>query len=303
MPIGYHVTPSGPVDRLYRWISRTSSRWNSSADRIATEEARQGHLRAQQLAYACVEAVGQQLQVGMTEIEAAELLAQYLRDHGTERYLHRPFAWFGNHSRFDDYATYGDYHPSARRLQAGDVVILDISPVVDGWVADIGYTFSLQANPQLAAAQAFLRELRAALPRMFESSMTPADIWREVDAQIARAGYDNIHSKYPHCVLGHRVFRVKAKPGKHLRVGFNSFGWFSLETNLAFLKLGGLSATLTPEHVGKKVGLWAIEPHIGWTGAGCKFEEILVVEPGRAYWLDDNVPHVRVRQPEAAPSA
>ena len=135
-------------------------------------------------------------------------------------------------------------------------------------------------------------ELRSAIPIMFQSTMSPAEIWAEVDRLIAQAGYDNIHAKYPHCVLGHRVFKVKAKKSKHLRVGTNSFGWFSLETNLAFLKMG-LSSALTPEHVGSKIGLWAIEPHIGWAGAGCKFEEILVVEPTRAYWLDDDVPHVQ----------
>lgn len=292
MPIGYTAQPSGLMDKFYRWISQVSSRWAGGADRVATEQARQGHLRAQRLAYDCVLHVGRQLKVGMTEIETAQLLADYLREHGTERYLHRPFAWFGEHSRFDAYQSYGDYHPSERRLRQDDAVILDISPVVDGYVADIGYTLSLIPNPEMDRAKAFLLELRAAIPRMFESSMTPAAIWAEVDRQIAAAGFDNIHSKYPHCVLGHRVFRIKPKKGKHLRIGSNSFGWFSLETNLMFLRLGGLSATLTPEHVGKKVGLWAVEPHIGWAGGGCKFEEILVVEPHRTYWLDDDVPHV-----------
>lgn len=44
-------------------------------------------------------------------------------------------------------------------------------------------------------------------------------------------------------------------------------------------------------------GLWAIEPHIGAQGFGAKFEELLVVEPDRAFWLDDDVPHRRNRAP------
>jgi hypothetical protein len=40
-------------------------------------------------------------------------------------------------------------------------------------------------------------------------------------------------------------------------------------------------------------GLWAIEPHIGLDGVGVKFEELLVVTDDDAYWLDDDLPHVR----------
>ena len=40
-------------------------------------------------------------------------------------------------------------------------------------------------------------------------------------------------------------------------------------------------------------GLWAMEPHIRAGGIGAKWEEILVVTDSDAYWLDDDVPHVR----------
>lgn len=292
MPIGYTQIPAGPLDRLYRKLYRVASRFSSIPEQLATQDALQGFKRAQRLAYDAVEHVGTQLTPGMTEREAAELLAQYLKEQGTERYLHRPFAWFGDHSRFDGYATYGDYHPGSRALQMGDVAILDVSPVVDGYIGDVGYTVALGHNAELEQAKTFLLELRAILPELFASTMTPAQIWTDVNQRIASAGYDTVHDRYPHCVLGHRVFRVKPKQGKHLRVGWGGFGWFSLETNMALFKMGP-SAALGPEHEGNKLGLWAIEPHFGWQGAGCKFEEILVVEPERVYWLDDDVPHVR----------
>lgn len=291
MPIGYSPKPTGLLDRFYRWLSKVSSRYSGGADQLPKPEAMEGFLKAQRLAYDAVLHVGKQLHVGMTEKEAADLLEAYLRDQGTERYLHRAFAWFGDHSRFDGYQDYADYHPSDRQLQPHHVAILDVSPVVDGYIGDVGYAISLTPNPSLDKAKQFLLYLREDIPKMFASTMTVAEIWTEIDKRIHAAGYDNVHAKYPHCVLGHRVFRVKQKKGKHLRIGTKSFGWFSLETNLVFLKLG-LSAALTPEHVGNKLGLWAIEPHIGWNGAGAKFEEILVVEPHRCYWLDDEVPHV-----------
>lgn len=293
MPLGYTPRPSGMADRLYRAISRVGSRcYAGGADKQATADALRGFRRAQRLAYDAVEHVANKLYVGMSELEAAQLLADYLRAHGTERFLHRPFAWFGDHSRFDGYTGYGDYHPGDRRLEEGSAAILDVSPVVDGYIGDVGYTVSIGANDELQKARAFLLKLRADIPSMFQSSMTPAEIWADVNRRVVEAGYDTVHAKYPHCVLGHRVFRMKPRTGASARVGWRAFGWFSLDTNLAFLSMGP-SAALSPEHVGKKLGLWAIEPHIGWPGGGCKFEEILVVEANRCYWLDDDVPHVR----------
>lgn len=40
-------------------------------------------------------------------------------------------------------------------------------------------------------------------------------------------------------------------------------------------------------------GLWAVEPHFAYGGIGVKFEELLVVTDTDAYWLDDDLPHVR----------
>lgn len=300
MPIGYTQVPSGPLDRLYRRFYRFASQYSPLLDDWVSKEARDGFRRAQRVAYDAVEAVGRQLRVGMTEREAAQMLADHLRASGTQRYLHRPFAWFGEHAGFYGYRNYGDYHPSDRRLRENEVAILDVSPVVDGYIGDVGYAVALGRNEVFERAKAFQIRLRDDIPAMFASSMTPAEIWAEIDRRVIDAGFDNVHAKYPHCVLGHRVFKVKPRRGRHWRLGWGGFGWFSLQTNVELFKMGP-SAALGPEHVGNKLGLWAIEPHIGWKTGGCKFEEILVVEEGRAFWLDDNVPHVREASARAVP--
>ena len=41
------------------------------------------------------------------------------------------------------------------------------------------------------------------------------------------------------------------------------------------------------------IGLWAVEPHLGFQGVGAKWEELLVITEDDAFWLDDDVPHVR----------
>src|SRR5262249_15043392 len=40
-------------------------------------------------------------------------------------------------------------------------------------------------------------------------------------------------------------------------------------------------------------GLWAVEPHLANGDVGAKFEELLVITEDEAYWLDDDLPHVR----------
>ena len=37
----------------------------------------------------------------------------------------------------------------------------------------------------------------------------------------------------------------------------------------------------------------AVEPHLGFAGVGAKFEELLVITEDDAYWLDEDLPHVR----------
>lgn len=291
MPIGYFENPTSLIDRLYRWAAIRLSKYSRGADTVPQEEALQGFRDAQRLANDTVLHVGKLLKVGMTEKEAAGLLEQYLKDHGSERYLHRPFAWFGNHARFDEYTSYDDYHPGERKLEYGATAILDVAPIVNGFIGDVGYTLSIGANRELEIAKEFLLQLRSEIPLLFMSDRTPAEIWHEVDRRVAAAGYDNIHSKYPFCTLGHRVFSVKPKKGKERRFGNKYFGWFSLDANLALLKFGP-AVTINAENVGKKLGVWAIEPHIGWNGGGAKFEEILVVESDRCYWLDNDVPHL-----------
>lgn len=180
----------------------------------ACSTSRTGPLNTRRFAYDAVETVAKQLRVGMTEIEAAELLADYLQAHGTERYLHRPFAWFGEHAGFYEYGGYGDYHPSERRLGENEVAILDVSPVVNGYIGDVGYAVSIGHNEMLEKAKKFQLTLREALPKMFASAMTPAEIWAEVDRRVLEAGFDNVHAKYPHCVLG--------QPSTRPRIGLDS---------------------------------------------------------------------------------
>ena len=197
----------------------------------------------------------------------------------------------GDRSRFDGIAKgplgYFGFMPGKRLFQANDVVILDTAPFVEGCAADIGFTFSLVPNPQLLKAREFLLELRKVLPQMFlDTNLTAGAIWQAVDQQLRARGYDNCHAHYPLEALGHRLHFSSLSDLPALAIPF------SVQSYITLLSRGLFPEVLSPWHVGSKTGLWAIETQVGGHHFGAKFEEILVVEKDRAYWLDEQVPHV-----------
>lgn len=249
-----------------------------------------GFARAQSLALRAAREVAELVEEGQSEIQIAQLLDTALQDRGVKSFFHRSFVWFGERSRFDGMRTYFDFMPSQRRIAAGEVFILDVAPIVDGYICDIGVTLSLGPNPALARAQEALSSLREQIPKLFFSLASGGAIWDEVFRQVEVAGYDNVHPQYPASVLGHRVFRASED---FPQIGAMRFGWQSYWSLLA---RGVLGQILTRNYHGDLTGLWAIEPHIGTRSEtmpgsrerfGAKFEEILVVEPEHAYWLSE----------------
>ncbi|MFO0663860.1 MAG: M24 family metallopeptidase [Polyangiaceae bacterium] len=271
-------------------IARLSS-FRTDSHRVPNASALEGYRKAQRLSYGAALKVAGELRAGWTEKQAAARLGEELQARGVRALFHVPLAWFGDHSRFDGYRGYREYLPSNRILKPGDVFILDAAPIVDGFIGDIGYTASLGPHAALDEAKVLLRRLRSELPALFESTRTTREIWRYIDQEIARAGYDNCHALYPFAVLAHRIPRVPLSGFRSAGIDIGPASWFSFHTYATLLRRGIFPELLGPDHTGPKEGLWAIEPHIGGEGFGAKFEEILVVEPGRAYWLDDDVPH------------
>jgi hypothetical protein len=75
-----------------------------------------------------------------------------------------------------------------------------------------------------------------------------------------------------------------------------SLSWFRLKDRFAMSGLGRRSPlwnTLKTSDHEPHDGLWLVEPHAGLGSVGAKWEEILVIEDGKARWLDDEPPHVR----------
>lgn len=256
-------------------------RLSPNQEELLTSEHLAGFKRAQALALRGAEEVAALLNEGWTEKQAAAMLESWLADHGVEQFFHRAYAWFGDRTRFDGFhpQNYGAFRPTSRMLRAGDVVILDVAPIVDGYTCDIGYTTSLGDHPELLKARALLREIKTSIINWVEQGQP---LWSCVDHMISDAGFENIHRLYPMSVLGHRLHRGLASAPQ---LNVLHFGW---QSYWSLFSRGLFGQLLTPDFAGDLNGLWAIEPHIGWKGAGAKFEEILVIDQGRASWLGDS---------------
>lgn len=236
-------------------------------------------------------AVGHELRPGWTEKQAAGLIGTYLRDCGVKAFFHEPYAWFGPRSRFDGISRrrYHEFNPSDRELKENDVAILDVAPILDGYIGDIGYPVCLGNMPEFTRAISFLKSLRKLIPGLVQKNLkNGAAVWQYIDDVIKKNNYDNIHQIYPFNVLGHRVKRVPLA-----NLALKTPLRFSLHSFYQILSGGLFPEILSKDHHGDMTGLWAIEPHIGWDGYGVKFEEILVVEKsGDVFWLEKEAPWI-----------
>lgn len=263
-----------------------------------TREALERHRSVQRLAYRCAEEVAAGLTAGVTEREAARRLRVALADNGVVESLHKPFAWFGDRTALR-WLSPTHFFPTKRRLEEGMAFILDCAPIVDGFAADIGYSTSLGPNRAVERVCDDLLVHRALILDGVRARKTLAAIYRDVDRLAKEQGLQNRHRAYPSRVLGHRLSTLG---GRHTERTLAGFGLRTLRS-LGFDAVRGLrngwsplwSDARTSEHPAVP-GLWAVEPHLALGSIGAKFEELLVVTDDDAYWLDDEVPHVRRRR-------
>lgn len=249
----------------------------------------------QQLAYRCAEETAAGLEPGVTEKETAARMRRWLEAEGVDDWFHLPFAWFGDRTAFRGFRQPLQFFPTKRALEEGMPFILDCAPVRDGYTADIGFAGSLGPNPALDRLCDDLQEHRRLIVEQVRERRRFREVYAAVDELAAKQGFENRHRAYPFRVIAHQVARLK--PGRSPIVG--RFGTKSLRW-LARTAAVGLRQGWSPlwnssrfsDHP-PRPGLWAVEPHLGLRGVGAKFEELLVVTDDDAFWLDDDLPHVR----------
>ncbi|GGU81501.1 hypothetical protein GCM10010211_54550 [Streptomyces albospinus] len=262
----------------------------------------------QRLAYACAEAVAAQLKPGITERAAARMQREWLRERGVQDWFHLPFAWFGDRTAFVNFRIPLQFFPTNRELEPGMPFILDMAPVHKGFTADIGYSGCLGLNPVHDRLLADLEAHRELILREVRERRPLKEIYEDVDRLMVRQGYANRHRAYPFGVIAHKIDPVRQRRWSPTLFGFGTQSLKGLASDALHGHRDGWSPLWSPytfsDHP-PQPGLWAVEPHLGFRGTGAKFEEILVVTDSKnpqesAFWLDDDLPHVRRWQEEKA---
>ncbi|MEU7045765.1 M24 family metallopeptidase [Streptomyces varsoviensis] len=283
--------------------SAVTSATASAVDRERAAELR-GFQRVQRLAYDCAEAVAAQLRPGVTERDAARMQREWLRARGVRDWFHLPFAWFGDRTAFVNFRVPLQFFPTNRRLEPGMPFILDMAPVHGGFTADIGYSGVLGLNPLHDRLLDDLWAHRELILAEVRERRSLREIYEDVERLMVRQGYANRHRAYPFGVIAHKVGRVKERRWSPHVFGFGTQALKGLASDALHGHREGWSPLWSPyafsDHP-PRPGLWAVEPHLGFRGTGAKFEELLVVTDSRdpqesAFWLDDDLPHVRRRQ-------
>ena len=141
--------------------------------------------KAVKVAQAALEATIPQIKIGMTEKElAAELVVQLLR-HGSESEL--PFAPIvsGGPNSANPHAS-----PTDRKLQAGDMLVIDYGAAANDYVSDITRTFAVgEVDAEFARIHKIVQEANAAGRAAGKPGVPCADVDKAARAVIDASGY------------------------------------------------------------------------------------------------------------------
>jgi Xaa-Pro aminopeptidase len=262
------------------------------------ELERFGHWQA--TSYAVLNEVVGGLTEGSTEKDATRHAMRAFRREGADRFFHLPVALFGERTTLPDPWSTRSFWPGTRTLQAGDAVILDASPVFEGFLVDtsVSVNFGPPADPGHTTAMADNVAHRQRILTAVRSGATFQEIAVDVDARLRADGYQNRHRLHPGEVLGHRVVRF-TDPKNLPAPGADGFDTSLLDWFVTGIREAQRQDSVPPTwsdgdmcHHRPAPGLWAVEPHIARGSIGVKWEELLEITESGAHWLSDAVPHL-----------
>jgi len=253
-----------------------------------------GIAEAQRVAREVVLRVAEGVRPGDSERRVCARMEREFSKARVKHWLHTPYAWWGERTRFDWHGTWEiNALPSERVLQEGEAFVLDAAPIVAGFPADFAYSGCAIGDPEATATH---RELLARLAALKREILTwalseagSAGLCRRVAQNIEAAGSDVIHTRYPARVLGHTLngFPNWCTFAPRLGTGFQLPLLLTYATALVRHHLVGAPYPfLNAGAPGRPQGLYAVEPHLGKGVLGAKFESVLLVDDGETRWLD-----------------
>jgi len=252
-----------------------------------------GIAAAQRLTRAVVHDVADGVAPGDTEIAVARRLEEGLRRAGVRSWLHTPYAWFGDRTRFAGFHHWEpDALPTERRLEEGEGYILDAAPFVDGHPADYAYAGAWGPSDEYERMCRCLETLKERLVHWAREAETGKTLFEATGAAIREAGFEVVHHLYPAAVLGHRVDGLPRWLQRLPRIG-----WGFQPPLVAGYALALTRHALTRRRypflndvaADRPRGVFAVEPHLAAGTLGVKFESILVVDGDETRWLDPSL--------------
>jgi hypothetical protein len=254
----------------------------------------EGIAAAQRLTRAVIHDVAETLAAGDTERTVVERLETRLVRAGVRAWLHTPYAWFGERTRF---AGFHDWEPDAlpteRPLAPGDPFILDAAPFVEGHPADYAFSGVLGSDGEHNALHTRLCEalerLKGRLVDWARTAPTGKALFDTLGATAREAGFEVVHSLYPGAVLGHRFDALPRWLQRLPRIGWGFQPPLVVGYGLALARhrLAGAPYPLINDvEADRPLGVFAVEPHIASGPVGAKFESVLVVDGDETRWLD-----------------
>lgn len=253
-----------------------------------------GIANAQRVAREAVLCVAEGVRPGDSERMVCGRLEREFAKARVQHWLHTPYAWWGERTRFDWQGTWEtNALPTDRVLAEGEAFVLDAAPIVHGFPADFAYSGCTTGAAEALATHRTLLERLAELKREISSwavnDAGSAGLCRSVAQSIEATGSDVIHTRYPAQVLGHTLegFPNWCSFAPRIGTGFQLPLLLTYATGLVLHHLAGAPYPfLNVGAPGKPSGLYAVEPHLGKGTLGAKFESILLVDASETRWLD-----------------
>jgi Xaa-Pro aminopeptidase len=249
-----------------------------------------GIAEAQRVTRAVVHDVAETVAAGDSEREVAQRLERGLVQAGVRTWLHTPYAWFGERTRFAGFHHWeADALPGDRRLEEGEGFILDAAPFLAGHPADYAYSGVLGRDPEHAEMRRALEALKPRIAHWARTAATGRELFDATGAAVREAGFDVVHHLYPAAVLGHRFDGLPRWLQRLPRIGWGFQPALVAGYALALVR-HSLTRSLYPflndVAADRPRGIFAVEPHLARGHLGAKFESILVVDADETRWLD-----------------
>lgn len=164
--------------------------------------------KAVQIAQSALEAVIPQIKIGMTERELASELMMQLFRHGSEADIpFAPIVCAGPNSA-NPHAT-----PGGRKLQAGDLLVVDWGATYDGYISDLTRTFVVgEVDDEYKKIHQIVQDSNAAGRAAAKPGVSCAEVDKAARDVIEKAGY----GKYFTHRTGHGI-GMESHEGPYIR--------------------------------------------------------------------------------------